>query len=244
MTYLQLINRVLTGLREGDNLVSASATEITDAYHLFIAELVNDFLEEVEQAHEWLALLTTTTYTHTADLTAVDIGLTANDRNKDVRILQRHVEGIGTQPMAYDFTDTSNIFNLYGMPVREMIDRQTTRNGQTSVAPEFVSLHVNSDKTISGRLWPVPDNNRDISLSLIIPQARLDPTVEADLDTEIKVPANTVALGAIWYGLAERGEELGVNPMIAHDRYIKSLADEVAADVAKEGDERFDMQVV
>jgi len=55
-------------------------------------------------------------------------------------------------------------------------------------------------------------------------------------DSPIMVPSRIVELGAAWYCLSERGENLGVNNMFSEDKYRRALDDLATKDRANQGD--------
>lgn len=63
MTYLQLVNKVLTRLREENVSTVGQST-----YSALIGEFVNDAKQFVEDAWDWSALRTTLTLTTAADI--------------------------------------------------------------------------------------------------------------------------------------------------------------------------------
>lgn len=71
-------------------------------------------------------------------------------------------------------------------------------------------------------------------LELVVPQERFvaDAT---DLDSNISVPAAPLELGATWYSLEERGEELGVNSLFSEKRYRISADSAIARDAGEAG---------
>jgi hypothetical protein len=241
-TYLQAINRVLTDIREGDNLVDASATTITDAYHLFVASVVNTMLEEVESAHEWMALRQsgTETYTASAQSEPIDV-ITVTDQARIISAASQHAGDY--QPLVFDVTDSNSPYRLTELPLRELIRRQELATSDSDL-PAFFAIEPDGSGGLNLRLYPVPDNARSITLHMVVPQARLDPTASADLSTTIKVPVSPVIQGAVWYCLAERGEELGTSLDLQRQRYLTSVTDEIAREMTQTGDERFDLILV
>jgi len=55
------------------------------------------------------------------------------------------------------------------------------------------------------------------------------------LDTEIQVPARPIELGALWYALEERGEELGAAGVFSERKYRQALDDAISSDSAESG---------
>lgn len=241
-TYLQAIRRVFTDLRESDNAPSATATSLTDSYHLFVGSILNNMLEEVESAHEWWALHQSgdETYTASASSEAID----AITVTPDSRVMHVNEQDSGESiPLVFDITDSSQPFRLREMPLRTLVYLQELQVNDTDV-PEYFALEPNSSGGLNIRLYPKPDNARTVRLHMCVPQARLDPTVSADLGTTLLTPDRLSIMGTVWYCLAERGEELGVSPDIARERYLTALTDEIAREVSQTGDERYDLLLV
>ena len=97
-------------------------------------------------------------------------------------------------------------------------------------------------------LWVYPGANtyRTIQMWVIIPQVRIDPTVAGTatypwngtvgLDSPILVPNRAIEIGASWWALEERGEELGANSMFTEDRFRTLLSDMVSNETGRSGE--------
>jgi hypothetical protein len=55
-------------------------------------------------------------------------------------------------------------------------------------------------------------------------------------DSPIQVPSRIVELGAAWYALSERGENLGTASMFSEDKYRRAMDDLATKDRANQGD--------
>ena len=238
-TFRQAINRVLTDLREGDNLVTDGASELTDEYHIFIASIVNNMLEEVESAHEWWGLHDTLSVTYAASASSADMD-TTTPVEADCRIYRYPCYHSGELLAdVIDVTDSSDAYRLREMPLRLLVQKQAMSTDTQEKPMYFAYEPLSRTNGSRIRVHPKPNTERTIQVRIVRPQARLDHTT--DLDTIIKAPVRPVVLGAVWYALSERGEELGTNLDLARERYMNALSDEVAADQAATGDERYDL---
>lgn len=102
----------------------------------------------------------------------------------------------------------------------------------------FAIANSGSD-TLSLYIYPKPTANRNYTLTMFTPQARLSETA---LDTVIAIPARPLEMGAIWYALEERGEEMGTNALFSEERYRAALSDAIARDAEEQG--VYELQVV
>ena len=231
-TYRQAINRVLIALGDSENEVSGSATELTDSQHILVAQVINDILEQVEDATQWRALRTRDTVTISADANS---GSLANS-NERSRVWSAQIEQRGRiVPLVFDVTDTSDQKPLQYLELADLLRRdQSDSNASNGASPS----HFSTSQTASGTdlyVWPRPTATVNVEADMIIPQSRLPHTSAAELDTAIKVPSLQVILGATWWLLEDRGEELGANTSWAQERYFDELAQQVARENAAQG---------
>lgn len=102
--------------------------------------------------------------------------------------------------------------------------------------PVAFALDNTSGDGLSVHLYPTPADSRTIQLTLIIPQARLDAAVAADMATNIKIPVRPITLGLVRWILEDRGEELGINSQYSEEKEIAALRDCVSLDLAESGE--------
>ncbi len=199
-TYLQLVNNVLTRLRE------TTVSGVNDTpYSSLIGVLVNDAKREVEDAHEWQCLadtilLNTVGGTRTYALTG------SGQRFK--------VEDVINDTQNYNMEFVSNSW----------IQRQYFVGTTSQSAPYYYTFDgVDSNGDTQVNLYPVPDAVYQLRWDVIVPQDDL--VNNSDL---LKVPAHLVELLAYAKAVGERGEDGGGNFSELFQMYRLALADAVA----------------
>jgi hypothetical protein len=225
-TYLQAINRVLEKI--GEDQVPAAATSITEKYELLIGSMVQDIKEQIEDAHNWRALRQTLSVSIAANARSGAI-TGADERSRLVRIYQQNQPG--PVPLVFDVTDSSNPDPLIEIDLAELIYRDTV-DPDNRQDPIYFALDNTAGDVLEMLVWPRPSSIKTIQVSLIIPQARLEPS---ELDTEFKIPIRPLIVGAVWYALEERGEELGTNGQFNEQRFTDALNAAIARDDAEQG---------
>lgn len=226
-TYKQALNRVLEII--GEDQVTDAATELTSDYHLLIGALMNDVKEQVEDAHNWRALRTTTSVVVSANNQSTAL-TGANERSRLVRIYQQHLGGY--IPLVFDVTDSNDPDPLVEIDLSEIIYRDTI-DPNTRQEPNYFALDNSSGDGIDVFVYPRPSSNTTIQVTTVTPQARL---AYNSLSTVISVPVRPIIVGTVWYALEERGEELGVKSMFSEQRFMDALNSAVARDAAEQGD--------
>ena len=224
-TYRTVLNRVLKALSEDE--IGSGVSELTESYHKLLGLFINQFKELVEDQHNWRALRDTESVTVSA---AAYTG-TFTNANERSRILRVYDERCGEErALVFDVTDANNPYRLREMDISEMLRRRTldTSNGND---PTFFAMDMSSG-TPTLQVWPTPTDERTISVTLITPQAEL---ADDALDTTILVPARPIEIGATWYALEERGEELGVNGLFNQEMFDQTLGSYVARDAEEQG---------
>jgi hypothetical protein len=199
-TYLQLVNNVLTRLRETE----VSSVEDTP-YSSLIGVFVNDAKREVEDAHEWNALSTT-----------IVIPTVVGQRNYTLT-------GSGERFKTEDvINDTENV----GMrqAAQTWLNRQYFLSTVQDAAPYYYSYNgftAGGDAKVD--VWPQPDAIYQLRFELIIPQ--LDLVNNSD---NLIVPAHLVQMLAYAKAVGERGEDGGSAFGEIYQQYRLALADAVA----------------
>jgi hypothetical protein len=224
-TVRSLINRICK--LTGEDAIAAEATEIDDDYHILLLTCVNFIKEEVEDQCNWRALW----HTETLSLVAASSASVTNttDRTRLVRIHDtRHDRLV---PLVFDVTDSNSPIPLIEIPLSEMLYRQTTQP-QTNTQPSHFAVDDTTASTLTLRFHPTPTGTRSIKVTACTPQAELD---EEDVDTSIQVPSRAIQMGAIWWALEERGEELGQGGLFTEERYRNALAAEVSREIEEQG---------
>jgi hypothetical protein len=199
-TYLQLVNNVLTRLRE----TVISSVEDTP-YSSLIGVFVNDAKREVEDAHEWNGLATT-----------IVIPSVPGVRNYTLT-------GSGVRFKTEDvINDTEDV------PMRQAsqvwLNRQYYTGSVQDAAPCYYSyngLTAGGDTKVD--MWPQPDAVYQVRFELIVPQ--LDLVNNSD---NLIVPAHLVQLLAYAKAVGERGEDGGSAFGEIFQQYRLALADAIA----------------
>jgi len=229
VTYRQMINRVLNVLTEDE--VAASATSLDTQYLRLIGQFVNLIKEEVEDATNWRKLRHVESVTVLAGQTSVTIPNT-NERS---RLYREHNELAGNErPLVFDITDSNSPFPIEERDLATLLYQRTLDPGATNTYFVWFSIDDTAGDTVDLQVYPAPTTDRTISITMISPQERIANDT-AGLDTEILVPARPVEYGAIWFGLEERGEELGVNAIFTEKKFRDALDDAIARDDAEQG---------
>lgn len=217
MTVLQLLNKVLRGLRQ--EALEAATSVISDAYELLILQLLNEAKEEIEEAWDWFALRQTVTVTLAdgqSDYTlsaAEDADVDVSDR---ARLLyakavplsmgtnyETSSRASGNLPQVYDVTDSTE-HRLQEIPL-EWIERQHLLDNDEEQEPQYFAMYA-SGGFVKMKVWPTPSEARTLKIRFVIPQAEL----EADeLDTALTIPSRPVWTLALFKANEERGSELG-----------------------------------
>jgi hypothetical protein len=209
MQYISLVNDVLARLRESE------VSSVNDnAYSKMIGKFVNDGKRNVEDAYNWNALYDT--------LTAV----TTND------IFNYVLVGSGQRFRVIDvLNDTSNI-ELREASTRWM-NQQFLLNPTQKGTPDYYNFNgvdVNGDTQVD--LFPIPNGVYNVRFNVVLPQ----PIMTAD-STVLKVPYEPVVFLAYAKALAERGEDGGLASSEAYGLYKTSLADAIALESGRYGEE-------
>lgn len=207
MEFLEIINKVLTRLRE--NTVS---TPFQTQYSRLIASLVNETKKEVEDMPwAWSALrqsisFQTVPFQNTYSLTGLgDRGEIIHLWNEDGMYFLQRVSG----------------------------DRMRLVKGIGEGEPahyRITGVDSNLDPVIT--VWPTPTDIQTIEVYAKIPQAEL-----AEADDKVMVPWWPVYLGALALAVEERGEEGGISVASAFARYKEALTEAIAVDALKFPDE-------
>lgn len=199
-TYLELVNNVLTRLRE------PTVSSVQDkSYSKLIGIYINDAKREVEDAYDWNSL--TNTLTVTTQSSVFNYVLTSS----------------GTRFRVIDVLNDTNDFQLRYAATTWM-DRQFLMVDNGHNVPAYYNFNgVDSNGDTQVDLFPIPDGVYTVRFNLIVPQVDLS----ADTD-RILVPPHLVCLLAYAKAIAERGEDSGILSSEAYQLYRLALADAVA----------------
>lgn len=209
MTYLQLVNAVLRRLRETE------VSSVSDnAYSKMIGDFVNDAKRNVEDSYNWNALYDTLSATTTND------------------IFNYVLTGSGQRFRVIDMVnDTSNWF--LKEQSTQWFDQQFLLTTPAKGSPQYYNFNgvdVNGDTQVD--VYPIPNGVYNLRFNVVLPQPELTTNAEV-----IKVPHEPVIFLAYAKALAERGEDGGLVSSEAAQLYRQSLADAIALESGRYGEE-------
>lgn len=215
-TYLQIVNKVLTKLRE-DTVTSVTYND----YSSLIGEFVNDAKKEVENAWEWAVLRTSVTFNSSIGVRTYSL---AASTNEDSRLVYDE----SNRPMAFDVT-TGIQFQLSEY-TEDRLQREFLLQTpvQTIDQPACFSL-TQLGTGFQVNFLETPLAIRNYNFFFIVPQEEL-----ANNGDTCTVPWRPVRDLALMYALDERGEEIGEPGSRAERRYLDSLAAAIAIDARKD----------
>jgi hypothetical protein len=207
--------------------VASSATQLTDSYDRLVGRFINQIKEEIEDAHNWRSLRTTLTVSIAAGSNVGTI-TGANERSRVVRARNQHY---GHQPLVFDITNPTNPIPLHEAEIADIIYRESLETQQTQ-EPYLFAIDNATGDVPQLRVYPTPNTARTVELTMVVPQARLN---DDNLDVAIRIPTRPLEIGALWFALKERGEELGINGLFTEERFRTALADAIARDDTEQG---------
>ena len=206
MTFLELVNDVLTRLRESE------VTSVTDTtYSKLIAKFVNDAKRTVEDSYDWSALETT-----------ISLNTVSGTQNYALT-------GVGQRFKVVDAVNTSTKAGLANISAVEM-SRFTNLSDTSHAEPTYYSFKgISSGGDIKVDLYPIPNAVYTLKFEVVIPQANLS----ANSD-KMSVPSDPVIYLAYAKALAERGEDGGMASSEAAQLYRQALADAIAIEGSRQ----------
>lgn len=199
-TYIQLVNEVLVRLRERE------VTSVNDtAYSKLIGRFVNDAKRQAEDAYNWNALSTTLT----ADTTPGIFNYVLEGSGQRFRVMD----------IINDTTDNT-LQNQTADQFNKWFLMSTAQRGQPMYY-NFNGTNVNGDTQVD--IYPIPDQVYNLRFNIIRPQ----PPLSANSDI-LLIPHEPVIFGAVARGMAERGEDGGMDSNAMYALYQQSLGDAIA----------------
>jgi len=209
MNYIQLVNEVLVRLRESE------VSSVTDnAYSKMIGKFVNDAKRNVEDAYNWNSLYDT--------LTAV----TGTD------IFNYVLVGSGQRFRVIDVLNDTSDIEVYGASTTWM-NQKFLLNSTQKGSPQYYNFNgTDSNGDTQVDLFPIPDGVYNIRFNIVLPQPMLSNNADV-----LKVPYEPVIFLAYAKALAERGEDGGLASSEAYGLYKQSLADAIALESGRYGEE-------
>ncbi len=204
MTYLEMINDVLTRLRE-----TTVSTNSETSYSALIGKFVNDAKRQVEDAFNWNVL---------------DQDITVNTTSGTY---QYALTGAGAKFQLQDAINITSNVGMQNIPFVVMNRRQNFSTPVSGIPYEFCfDGFSNGDAKVT--IYPRPDNVYNLKFTLTIPQAPLTSD-----STSILVPDVLVVQNAYARALAERGEDGGMTSSEAYQLYRLMLSDYIALEATR-----------
>jgi hypothetical protein len=200
MTYLELVNDVLTRLRE-TNVSTVSET----SYSALIGKFVNDAKRQIEDSFNWNVLSTTVTITTVANTSSYSM------------------TGAGQKFQVNDAINTTSDIGLQNISFVRMNRNLNFATPATGVPAEYAFNGVDGSGDTKVDLYAIPDGVYTIMFDLAVPQAALT----AD-GTSVKVLDYLVTQSAYARSLIERGEDGGTASSEAYALFRGMLSDAIA----------------
>jgi len=211
MTYLELVNDVLTRLRE-TNVSTVTETN----YSALVGKFVNDAKRQIEDAYNWNVLSTTITITTSANTHSYSL------------------TGAGQKFQLNDAINKTSVIGLTNISFVEMNRKLNFQTPATSIPSEFTFSGVDGSGDTKVELFPVPDGVYTIIFELNVPQA----TLSSD-GTSVKVLDYLVAQSAYARALIERGEDGGTASSEAYALFRGMLSDAIAMESTRYIEDNF-----
>lgn len=209
MTYLEIVNNVLKRLRE-----RTVSTVNETAYSEMIGILVNDSLQEIEQAWDWSALRTTLSATTSSGVFSYELN-TAGTAFEIINVIN----------------DTDDFFMTYKSST-EFDDYYLNRTPESG-SPLYYSWNgVSNDGDVQVDVYPKPDGAYSLRFNMI----KRSPEMTSD-STDVIIPFKPVQLLAYAKAVEERGEDGGQSAQGAYATAERALSDAIALDSARHPEE-------
>jgi hypothetical protein len=210
MTYLELVNDVLTRLRE------TTVTTVSETtYSALIGKFVNDAKRQIEDSYTWNCLsqtitVTTTGGTHSYSLT-----------------------GSGQKFRVMDSLNTTSNVVMDDIPFTSMNRKLNFVTPVQGIPSEYCFNGVDGSGDTKIDLYPIPNGVFTILFDVIIPQAALTSD-----STSVKVLDYLVTQSAYARALIERGEDGGTSSSEAYALFRGMLSDAIATESTRYPEEQ------
>lgn len=233
------MNTTLTAI--GSANIPVGNTVITDQYQLQVAGFLNRIKEEVEDAWNWRALWNVYTFIYPAAVLSQPIvdmstGAFPGERCRTARMTDKRV---GKEvALCFDITSFGIPFPMAETPKAGLLYYNTVFNQVPVQYSTNFAVDISNTGIVNLLVYPGANQPRTIQITLVNPQARIDPTIAGatgGLDTPIYTPASPIEYGTIWYALQERGEELGTSTVFTEERFRTAIDDAIARDQEESG---------
>lgn len=236
-TLLQVTNRVLKRLRESE----VTGTQ-DNAYSALICDFVVDVYKQVADIRDWTFLNHNIIFDLVASSSPYDISnFTGSGGALDSSLNPRAA------------TTKSWVLYSQGCPQIYLFDNSTDKKGQpvslisseeywrrfrldsetTNTDPVALSLEQNFDGKMYAYVDPVSSGTKRIKMRVHTPVTEISSDGSDDA-TELLIDDRVVFLGALFYALNERGEEIGESGAIAETRFNDAVADLIETDIKQQ----------
>jgi hypothetical protein len=209
MTYLQLVNKVLTRLRE-----DTVDTVAQNTYSTLIGEFVNDAKRMVEDAWDWSALRQTKT-----------VSATSGDNTYSLT-------GTGAKTeVLYASNNTSNYFMEY--KPKSWFEEKLYFGDVLTGSPRYYTFDgLDSNGDIQVLVYPTPDATYSLRFSTVVRGIELEDNTDSTY-----LPSMPIIMFATALAIAERGEAGGQSASEFLILADKTLSDAIALDSARQPEE-------
>lgn len=205
-TYLEIVNNVLTRLREIP-VTSVGDTE----YSSLIAVMVNDSKREIENATDWSALRRDIVVTTASGVSSYSLtGAGTRFRLNDVLNVTSKIE----------MTETSD------MEIQRNLLLNNVSNNEPSEY-NFKGVDTNGDAKVT--FYPTPDGVYSIRFNVVVPQDDLVNSADT-----VSIPAHLIELLTYAKAIAERGEDGGSLFNEVYAQFTVNLADAIALEKGRQ----------
>ena len=191
MTYLQLINRILTRLREKSVVSVSSSTKYVE----LLGQMVNEAKYDIEDAGPWKALRTDITGSMTASVATVD--LTASTNERSYLLVDTHTG----QPQAW-ITTAGKLSPLALITQTQMDHLRTMATAPESESQPIYVSFTTSASGVTAEFYPLPDAAYTYKFVFVVPQDDLSAATDV-----LTIPAEPVWREALARAIEERGDE-------------------------------------
>ena len=209
MTYLELVNKVLRRLREGE-ATTVGGIGNSNVYPRLIGDYVNEAKSQVESAWDWSALRSTLTLVTTANTFNYEL----NGSQNNFKVLDA-------------WNDTNDIelrYQTAGWFNREFLLADPQRG-----IPAFYNFNgVSADGDTQVDIYPIPDKAYDLRFNVTLRNSEL-----VNDSDKLLIPTRPVFLLATAMAIEERGEDGGQQSINAYAAAQSAMADEIALDAAR-----------
>lgn len=206
MTYLELVNRVLSRLREA----TVDTVNLT-SYSSLIGTFINDAKRQVEDAYDWNALGQEITITTTAG------------------VYQYSLTGAGQKfrVSSNPLNTTSNVV-MQAISVADMRQRQNFTPIVQNIPTQYCFEGVDGNGDARIQLYGIPNGVYTLKFFLCVPQSELSNDTDVPL-----VDAKLIEQNAYARALVERGEDGGLSSSEAYALYRSMLADYISLEATR-----------